>query len=268
MTPGPLPDDALVLIRGGGDLGSGAATAIHREGLRVAVLERPDPWCVRQATCVARAVADGEVVVDGVRARRALRRDLDTWDWRGAIAVLVAPRLADLGDLDVAVLVDARVLKHGHDTRVDDAPRVIGVGPGFTVGRHCHAAVETLRGDELGRVVLVGSTRPFTGEPGDVEGETTRRVLRAPRGGLFTPTVALAHQVTAGQVVGLVDGAPVMARCSGVVRGLLPQGSVVRTHQKVGDVDPRGDPAACWVLSDKAVAVGRGVVQALRVIAR
>ena len=32
---------------------------------------------------------------------------------------------------------------------------------------------------------------------------------------------------------------------------------------KIGDVDPRSDPAACWEISDKALAVGTGVLEAV-----
>ena len=36
----------------------------------------------------------------------------------------------------------------------------------------------------------------------------------------------------------------------------------VEPGTKVGDVDPRGDPRACFQISDKALAVGGGVVEA------
>ena len=32
---------------------------------------------------------------------------------------------------------------------------------------------------------------------------------------------------------------------------------------KSGDVDPRGDAAACYTASDKAIAIGGGVLQAI-----
>jgi len=47
------------------------------------------------------------------------------------------------------------------------------------------------------------------------------------------------------------------------VRGLLTSGVVVRAGTKVGDIDPRGDPASCRQVSDKAWKVADGVLEAL-----
>jgi xanthine dehydrogenase accessory factor len=32
---------------------------------------------------------------------------------------------------------------------------------------------------------------------------------------------------------------------------------------KIGDIDPRNDPAACYLVSDKALAIGGGVLEAV-----
>ncbi|MBC7335795.1 MAG: hypothetical protein H5U01_05920, partial [Clostridia bacterium] len=47
------------------------------------------------------------------------------------------------------------------------------------------------------------------------------------------------------------------------VRGLLRAGLAVRPGMKVGDVDPRGDRSLCFAISDKARAVGGGVLEAI-----
>jgi xanthine dehydrogenase accessory factor len=47
------------------------------------------------------------------------------------------------------------------------------------------------------------------------------------------------------------------------VRGLLHEGLSVSAGEKIGDIDPRGDPAYCREISDKALAVGGGVLEAL-----
>ena len=49
----------------------------------------------------------------------------------------------------------------------------------------------------------------------------------------------------------------------GVLRGLLADGVTVRAGMKAGDVDPRGDVSCCSTASDKALAVGGGVLEAL-----
>jgi len=49
----------------------------------------------------------------------------------------------------------------------------------------------------------------------------------------------------------------------GVLRGLIHPGLHVKKGLKVGDVDPRDDPDMCKLVSDKALAIGGGVLEAL-----
>jgi len=236
--------------------------------MAVAITERAEPWCVRRRTAFAAALAEGTCTVEGVTARRFATDTLGEWDRARCVAVLVHPDSPHPPSLHPDLLVDARVLKHGHDTTLTDAARVIGVGPGFSPQVNCHAAVETARGHDLGRVLYSGRTRPFDGVPGELGGERSRRVLRAAGRGRFHGIAAIGDEVDAGTPIGRVDGAPVRADIAGVLRGLLADGTPVRGGQKVGDVDPRGDPALCAVLSDKANAVGGGVVEAALVLLR
>ena len=69
--------------------------------------------------------------------------------------------------------------------------------------------------------------------------------------------------VSAGQVVGTVAGVPMTAQIDGVLRGLLPEGTPVSAGMKAGDVDPRCRREHCFSVSDKARAVGGGVLEAL-----
>ncbi len=255
-----------MVVRGGGDLGTGAARRLFLAGFRVLITELDQPWCVRRRTAFARTVAEGSVEVEGVLAHRIVPADLPGWTGRATVAVLVWPDSPHPPALRPQLLVDARVLKRGHDTRIDQAPRVIGVGPGFRVGRDCHAAVETVRGHDMGRVLYEGETQPFSGRPGDIAGEGERRVLRAPVAGTFERGIAIGEDIARGTPVGRVGVAAVVARVSGIVRGLLPTGASVRAGQKVGDVDPRGESRLCATLSDKANSVGGGVLEAALVL--
>ena len=63
--------------------------------------------------------------------------------------------------------------------------------------------------------------------------------------------------------MGRVGDAEVVALISGVLRGLIMPGTPVTQGLKVGDIDPRGDAAACHTISDKASAIGGGVVEAI-----
>jgi xanthine dehydrogenase accessory factor len=64
-------------------------------------------------------------------------------------------------------------------------------------------------------------------------------------------------------VVAKVEGQSVVARIDGVLRGLLPEGLVVTTGMKAGDVDPRAEKSHCFTVSDKALSVAGGVLEAV-----
>ena len=54
-----------------------------------------------------------------------------------------------------------------------------------------------------------------------------------------------------------------LAPFDGVVRGLIRDGQQVANGMKIGDVDPRGDASTCFEISDKALAIAGGVVEAV-----
>ena len=164
------------------------------------------------------------------------------------------------------VVIEATLAKRNVGVGITDAPLVIGVGPGFTVGENVHCIVETNRGHNLGRVLYSGSAEPDTGIPGDIVGMTTERVLRAPQTGIFLSRHDIGDHVKAGDVVATVEANGVSKEIrtviSGVIRGLLRSGTPVTDRIKVGDVDPR-DNTACHHVSDKAFAIGGGILEAI-----
>ena len=259
-----MHDRPRVIVRGGGEMASGAARLLFLSGFRVVVLEREAPLAVRRLVSYAQAVFAGEVEVDGVPGRRVAAGELETALSTGAyVPVLVDPEAACRGALAAGVLVDGRMAKRNLGTRRDDAPLVIGLGPGFAAGVDVHAVVETQRGPDLGRVYWSGRAEPDTGEPAVVAGESDRRVVRAPREGAFAGRCRIGEVVGAGAVLGEVGGEPVRAAIAGLVRGLLADGVLVARGEKVGDLEPRGaavDPAR---VSDKARAVAAGVLEAV-----
>ena len=257
--PWVRPDRCV--LRGGGDLATGVAWRLTRAGWPVVVCELPVPLTVRRTVAVSSAIADGEVDVEGMRAVRVesaeqARAVADT----GLVAVMVSPTLPSL---PADVVVDARVAKRNLDTTVDDAPLVVALGPGFTAEVDCHAVIETRRGPHLGRVLWSGAAEPDTGSPGVVGGRGAERVLRAPTGGRVRWRVAIGDLVDGGTVLGEVGDIPVRAPFAGAVRGLISEGVELTPDLKIGDVDPRGDAAACHEISDKALAIGGGVVEAV-----
>lgn len=253
--------DDIVVVRGGGDLGSGTAWRLHRSGFPVIVLDIERPLAVRRTVAYSTAVTDGSITIEdaeGILVDHA-GRAIDVAMSGKAIAVLVSPTLPSFA---ASVVIDARLAKEPLDTTIDQAPLVVGLGPGFTAGVHCAAVVETNRGHRLGRVLWEGEAEPDTGRPGSVGGVDAERVIRAGHDGIVTWDRSIADIVTAGDRLGAIDDEHVAAPIGGVVRGLIAEGPV-KEGLKVGDIDPRGDPAVCFEISDKSRAVAGGALEAV-----
>jgi len=254
----------LVVIRGAGDLASGIAHRLHRARLAVVMTDIAQPRALRRAVSFATAIYEGAVTVEGVEGRHAASgAEALRLVREGCIPVLIDPECRILQELRPEVLVDAIMAKRNTGTRIDWAPLVIGVGPGFTAGADVHAVVETQRGHHLGRIIYQGSAAANTGIPGAVLGYTRERVLWAPAAGTLRGGLPIGSRVEAGQAVAEVDGQPVTATLSGVLRGLMHDGLTVDAGEKIGDVDPRGVPEYCFTIGDKARAIGGGVLEAI-----
>ena len=73
----------------------------------------------------------------------------------------------------------------------------------------------------------------------------------------------LGEMVSAGDVVGEVNGAEIKSELNGLLRGLLHDGIMVSKGMKIGDVDPRGNRDFLYSVSDKANSIAGGVVEAV-----
>lgn len=256
----------LTLIRGGGDLGSGIALRLYRSGLRIAIAELPEPLVVRRKVSFAEAVYENEVTVEGITARRVADptdtlRILNVFS-KKQVPVLIDPEGESIQALHPAVVVDARMLKERVPLPTTKVNLLIGLGPGFVPGENCHCAIETNRGPRMGRVYWSGKPEENTGSPEPVMGRTDR-VLRAPVQGKLTALAEIGEIVQEGQVVAEVDGQPVVSPFRGVLRGLIHPGNLVEKGAKIGDVDPRADPQLAEMVSDKALALGGAVLEAI-----
>ena len=253
----------LIVIRGGGDLATGVALRLYRSGMDVVICETAVPTSIRRTVCFSEAVRLGEMMVEGVTARRAVPEEVPALLAAGIIPVRVDPEGACIPGLRPDAVVDAILAKRNLGTSMDMAPLVVAAGPGFTAGVDCHAAVETMRGHYLGRVIYEGSPLPNTNIPGLIGGYAGERVLRAPADGVFEGAKKIGDRVEAGDVAGYVAGKPMVCTIGGTLRGLLADGVPVTKGMKSGDVDPRCEEAHCRCASDKALAVGGGVLEAI-----
>jgi xanthine dehydrogenase accessory factor len=257
----------IVIIRGGGDLASGVAYRLVRSGLRVIVTELEQPLAVRRKVSFAEAINAGVTVVEGITARK-VEDPTDTLRIlqiiaKGHLPVLADPSGQSVLALHPSVIVDARMLKKPPEPLRHNARLFIGLGPGFEAGKNCHAVIETRRGHTLGRVYWSGTPEPDTGLPENVAEYGVERVLRSPLAGELLPLVEIGDIVEAGQDVAEVSGEKIKASFKGVVRGLLRSGQLVTPGLKIGDIDPRLNPQLCSLISDKALAIGGGVLEAI-----
>ena len=240
------------------------AFRLWRAGFPVALTELTRPLAIRRTAVFAEAAYAGTTTVEGIEARRIERAADVEVAWRaGAIPVLVDATPEMVAALRPAVLVDGIMAKRNTGTTITDAPLVIALGPGFVAGRDVHAVIETARGHFLGRALWAGAALENTGVPGEVGGRSQERVVYPPCAGLFRAAATIGAQVREGDVLGWVDGVPVPAPTSGVLRGLLHDGLPVTPDLKIGDVDPRGVVEHCFTVSDKALANGGGVLEAV-----
>jgi xanthine dehydrogenase accessory factor len=287
----------LVLVRGGGDLGTGVALRLYRAGWRVIITELLQPLVIRRKVAFASAIYDGSIEVEGTIGQRIHADQIE----REAAASWAADRIPVIVDHDriaatqlhPIALIDAIMAKRNMGTQITDAPIVVALGPGFTAGVDCHAVIETQRGHNLGRVYYRGAALPDSGTPGNVGGQDALRVVHAPVAGIFYAQRQIGDLLKAGEVIGrvitvdvsLTDSAAgrlatidrdasqplgivIKTKIDGVLRGILHDGLKVSTHTKIADVDPRGEVENCFTVSDKSWAVGGGALEAVLYLMR
>jgi xanthine dehydrogenase accessory factor len=257
--------DLTILIRGAGEMASGTACRLHHSGFfKILMTEIEHPIAVRRMVSLCEALHHDSWSVEGVRAVRvsSVNDAEGLWNDR-AIPLLVDEENRAKHILKPDIAIDAILAKKNLGTTIDDAPLVIGMGPGFSAGTNVHCVVETNRGHDLGRLISEGEASPNTGVPGDIAGRTAQRVLRSPSDGVFESNLEIGALVDEGEVIGHVGGEEVRAGLKGVLRGLIRPGTSVDKNLKIGDVDPRGKRAYCYTISEKARAIGGSVLEAI-----
>ena len=263
-----MKQDALILVRGGGDLATGTIHRLWSAGLRVLVLETAHPAAIRRQVSLCEAVYEGETTVEGLRAVRidTLEQAPTVWA-QNAVPVLIDPAGSCVAQAKPDVLVDAILAKKNLGTTRDMAPLTIALGPGFVAGQDVDAVVETKRGHRLGRIIREGAAAPNSGVPGIIGGYGAERVLHAQAAGIFRNLHSIADFVEAGEAVAEIETPdsqrlPVITQISGILRGLLRDGYPVTKGFKVADVDPRrAELENCFLISDKARCIAGSVLE-------
>ena len=244
-----MKKDALILVRGGGDLATGTIHRLWSAGLRVLVLEAEHPAAIRRQVSLCEAVYEGETAVEGLCAVRieTLAQAEEVWK-QNAVPVLVDPQGKSIAPAKPDVLVDAILAKKNLGTTRD-------------------VVVETNRGHRLGRIIREGSAIPDTGIPGIVGGYGKERVIHADTAGIFMDLRKIGDIVEAGETIAQIrtaDGAmiSVTTQITGILRGLLRSSYPVTPGFKVADIDPRKEELSnCFLISDKARCIAGSVLE-------
>lgn len=157
------------MIRGGGDLATGVATRLFRAGFKIIILEIERPTVIRLPVSFARTVYESKAVVEGIEGVLVSScEEAQNIINQRKIAVLLDQEGKYINKLNPTILLDAILAKCNLGTRKDQAPLVIGLGPGFTAGEDVDVVVETIRGHNLGRLYYQGQAAPDTGKPGEI----------------------------------------------------------------------------------------------------
>ena len=268
LTPGRRCNIAVsdagqkIVIRGGGDLATGVVQKFYRAGFRVAILEKHEPTAIRRSVALCEAVYNGFFQVEDISCRKITGLDeLESCWQNGIVPLLVDPAGDSIPTIRPAAVIDAIIAKRNLGTNRTMADITIALGPGFCAGEDVDIVIETTRGHDLGRLILQGYTKENTGIPGEIGGQSVQRVLHAPASGTVLHHKRIGDIVEQGELVLMVEQAPVNASIGGLLRGLIHEGMQVQKGMKVADIDPRMD--VDWrSISDKARCIGGSALEA------
>ena len=276
-----MKQDALILVRGGGDLATGTIHRLKKAGFRLLVLEAEHPAAIRRQVALSEAVYAGSARVEDVEAVRMdvdlaekknrkelLEQEMERIWKKDGVPVLVDPAGLSIAALRPAVVVDAILAKKNLGTTKEMAPLVIALGPGFTAGEDVDVVIETKRGHNLGRVIRSGSAVPNTGIPGIIGGYGKERVMHAQAEGILRNAASIGDIVEARAVIAEIETengtVPVEASLSGLLRGLIRDGYPVTKGFKIADIDPRKEELQnCFTISDKARCIAGSVLEVI-----
>nr|WP_319776453.1 selenium-dependent molybdenum cofactor biosynthesis protein YqeB [uncultured Sphaerochaeta sp.] len=228
------------------------------------VLETEQPTVIRRTVSIAQAMYSDTVTIEGVKASRCkdLKDAYAKMD-AGIIPILADPKGEQIKRIKPVCVVDAIMAKKNIGTTITDAPLVIALGPGFVAKQDCDLVIETMRGHSLAKILREGSAMPNTGIPGVIGGYGKERVIHSPAEGVFYSDHQIGDMVKQGEVIAKVGGVAVIATIDGKLRGLLNNGLKVPEHFKIADIDPRGEHADHTTVSEKAMAIGGAVLEAV-----
>ena len=260
----------LVIIKGGGELATGAALYLYRAGFRVLLLEKENPTSTRREVSFADAAHDGQKTVERVTCRLAESvEEAKSRLRKNEIVMLIDPEGKSIKKLAPKVILDAVLSgEDRHETIKGSADHTIALGPGFCAGRDVDAVVETMRGYNLGRIVYEGYASRRDKNAGQVGNVTNpEHLLLAPIDGTVESLRHISYMVKVDEPVAIVHtpngSVTIKAHLDGVLRGIVRNGSFIKKGQKLAEINPTMRQGECFAVSDKARCIGGAVLMAV-----
>lgn len=257
--------DDIIVVRGGGDIASGAIQKLYRSGFKVLVLETETPSAIRRKVAFCEAVYEKEIEIEGIKARLVANDEevQDCWD-SDIVPVMIDSRGKVIERLKPLAVVDGILAKQNFGTKRSMAPITIALGPGFSAPEDMDIVIETMRGHNLGRIIEEGRASENTGVPGIIAGFGIERVIYSDYSGVITNIEKIGNVVEKGDVIAVVGDNEIYASISGVLRGIIRDGYKVKKGLKIADIDPRiSEKDNCFTISDKARNIGGAVLESI-----
>ena len=257
--------DDIVIVRGGGDIASGAIQKLYRSGFKVLVLETETPSAIRRKVAFCEAVYEKEIEIEGIKARLVANDEeiQDCWD-SDILPVMIDSRGKVIERLKPLAVVDGILAKQNFGTKRSMALITIALGPGFSAPEDVDIVIETMRGHNLGRIIEEGRASENTGVPGVIAGFGIERVIYSDYSGVITNIEKIGNVVEKGDVIAVVGDNEIYASISGVLRGIIRDGYKVKKGLKIADIDPRiSEKDNCFTISDKARNIGGAVLESI-----
>jgi xanthine dehydrogenase accessory factor len=255
--------ELIVVIRGGGEVGSAVAHILTRCHFRTCITEIASPFSLRRGVCYSEAVYETTKTIDDITAERTLNSlDGIYKTWRNhKIPVVVDPEMTVKSLIKPDVIINAMMLGRQTSTKMEDAPLVIGIGAGFTIGVDAHMVVDSNRGENTGKVLIEGELKnSITFEDSE---QLNSRIIKSNDAGVFTTERNIGDIVTAGEVVGKLNDVELIADYSGVIRGLLRNEIKVLSNTDLVEIDPVDARSVCFIIRKDMRTLSGGVLEAL-----
>lgn len=255
----------IVIVRGGGDIATGTIQKLYRSGFKVLVLEIDKPTAIRRNVSFGEAVYSGEAIVEGIKSVLVKTEEEIKSSWEnGIIPIVIDGKGEFINIIKPNILVDGILAKRNLGTYKNMAPITVALGPGFNAGIDVDVVIETMRGHNLGRLILEGTAIENTGIPGEISGYSKERVIYCPGDGVIKNISNIGDIVKEGQVIAYIDKEEVLATINGILRGIIKDGTNVYKGLKIGDIDPRLKEIENYnTISDKARSIAGGVLEGI-----